>query len=184
MYEVEYKVEITKEERAKLVQTLTRDGFISRDTVHQDNYYTEATKLAEGGYNIKRYRDEGKNILYTEKETEIVDGNKITKETEREVTRAEFMKVIESGPIILKLSKDRQSWAGKYQNTTMHVDMDNVKFDHSENIRYFVEAEILVENKEEIPITKGLIIAFLKIIIEREELVEALGMFNMAFNKK
>jgi adenylate cyclase class IV len=183
MYEVEYKVEITKAERDALIATLNKDGFISRDTVTQNDYYVEVTNLPGGGYDFRRYRDEGKRAFYTVKTWETTGGQKRRLEEEKEISRAELLSEVEKYPDKLKITKDRQSFSGKYQNTELHIDMDSVKFDHSPVMRYFVEAEVLTEDQAEVPIMRSLIISFLKTALGREDIAESPGMFNMAFNK-
>lgn len=180
MYEVEYKVEINKEERDRLVEILHQDGFTSRDTITQNDYYVEVAHLDSGGYDFKRYRDEGKVCFYTEKVWE----NGKRREDEHEISKADLLIALERYPNALRIQKDRMSWNGSYQHTKMHIDMDSVKFDHSPEMRYFIEAEVLTENGEEVPILRDLIISFLKTLIGRDDIAESPGMFNMVFNRK
>ena len=184
MYEVEYKVEITKEERDKLDALFKKDGFIVKETVMQNDYYIEAKESPLGGYDIKRYRDQGKNIFYIEKVWEDIGGHLARKETEKEVSRGEFMEEIAKYPKAIKIIKEEQSFGGKYGNQKIHIDMDTVKFNHSPNVRYFIEAEILTEDGEEVKILKDIVIEFLKTSLGRRDIIESPSMFNMAFNRK
>ena len=184
MYEVEYKTEIMKEEKDQLDALFRKDGFEVKEVATQNDYYIEAEESPLGGYDAKRYRDQGKNIFYTEKTWEDVDGHKARKEEEREVSRGEFLEAIAKFPNALKIIKERQSYMGKYQNKKIHIDMDSVKFDHSPGMRYFIEAEVMVESQEEVKVLKDIVIEFLKTSLGRDEIIEAPGMFNMAFNKK
>lgn len=183
MYEVEYKVEITKEEKEGLDALFRKDGFVVYDAVTQNDYYIDVQESQFGGYDPKRYRDEGKNIFYTEKVWEEKNGIKARSEVEKEVSRGQFLEEIAKYPDALKIIKERQSYIGKYQNTKISVSIDSVKFDHSPSMRYFIEAEVLVENQEEIVIYKNLVVEFLKTTLNRNEIKEASGMFSMAFNK-
>jgi adenylate cyclase class IV len=184
MYEVEYKVEITRDERAKLDALFRKDGFQVKEVVTQNDYYTEVTDSPLGGYNFKRYRDEGKKLFYTEKIKEEVKGESVRREIENEISRGEFIEAIVKYPKALKITKDRQSYLGKYQDKKLHIDMDSVKFDHSPSMRYFIEAEIMTQDQSEVKILKELVKEFLKTLLGKEEVENAPGMFYMAFHKK
>lgn len=184
MYEVEIKVEITEEERNSLVKSFFEKGVLSKGVKHQNNYYIEANKSPFGGYDIKRMRDEDGTYIFTEKISEIVDGKVAKKENEHEVSKEEFEKVISGTPVIMKIVKDRESFETTYQDTDLSITIDSTKFDHSPMLRHFLEAEVIVKNKEEIHDIKELIENFLKEILGKDEIVEAPGMFAMAFEKK
>ena len=183
MYEVEYKTEITLEEKRKLDALFRADGFVVKESVTQNDYYIEVTDSPFGGLDLKRYRDEGKNIFYTVKTYENAGGHKARKEIEKEVSRAEFLEEIKKYPNAVKIIKDRQSYLGKYQNMKLHVDMDSVKFDHSPNMRYFIEAEVLTEDQSEVRILKDMMKEFLKTSLGKDDIIESPGMFSMAFDK-
>ena len=157
--------------------------FLKKDSVLQNDYYVEAKESEYGGYDLKRYRDESGKYFYTEKVWENVNGEKVRKEIEREVLHEEFLSEVGKYPNALKIEKSRQSFVGMYEGREIHIDMDNVKFDHSPSMRYFIEAEILSENKEDVKNLKDLIIKFLKEVLEKQEIKEAEGMFKMAFKK-
>lgn len=182
MYEVEYKVEITKDEQDMLFALFNTQNFERKETVTQNDYYVEAVPSEHGGFNLKRYRDEGSKVVYAEKVWEVIDGQKVRKEVEHEVSREEFDRELVKYPSALKIIKDRNSFTGKLADKVMHIDMDDVKFDHSLQMRYFIEAEVLVEDKGEVNSTRDTLVAFLKESLSRE-IVESPGMFSMAFKK-
>ena len=182
MYEVEYKVEISESEKKNLFTLFQKDNFIKKLLVLQNDYYVEAKESPFGGFDLKRYRSEDDTFFYTEKIWEDVGGHKARKETEKEILQNEFDIGISKNPIVLKIQKERQSFAGTYQNNEIHIDMDSVKFDHSENMRFFIEAEILCENKQDVKSLKQQMAEFLAKSLGRE-IVESPGMFTMAFKK-
>jgi len=51
-------------------------------------------------------------------------------------------------------------------------------------VRYFLEAKVDVKDKNDAMKTKNLIQSFLQEVLQRPEIVEAPGMFAMAFEKK
>ena len=148
MYEVEFKVEIMETEREHLCNLFEKDGFIKKPSVVQNDYYIEAKKSPYGGFDLKRYRKEGEKFFYAEKIWEDINGHKARKEIEREVSEHEFNTEVKRFPNALKIIKTRQSFLGKFEALDIHIDMDSVKFDHSKNMRYFIEAEVISENKE------------------------------------
>ena len=94
MYEVEYKVEITKEERDRLKELFETEGFLKKPEVFQKNYYVGVQDSPHGGHDLKRYRDEGEVIIYSDKVWEKFDSKKIRKEIEHEVSREELELVL------------------------------------------------------------------------------------------
>ena len=184
MYEVEYKVEITKAEKNKLNELFERIGFVGKDILNQNDFYISAEPSPLGGYNTKRYRDEGFRVLYTEKIWEDNDGNKIRREVEREVPRNIFLSDIKKYPNATKIKKDRKSFLGMYEGQEIHIDMDDVKFDHSPSVRHFIEAEVLSENRDAVVSLREGMKDFLTESLGRSEIKEASGMFTMAFEKK
>ncbi len=183
MYEVEYKVEITKEENEKLVALFKSRNFVYKETNLQNDYYVEVRKSPLGGFDFKRYRKEGEKAFYTEKVWEEVGGKNIRREAERELSPDELLKEIEKYPDCVKIKKERQSFSGRYENQEIHIDMDSVKFDHSPSTRYFIEAEVLTNGKEDLEKFRNLVTTFLKESLERSEIIESPGMFDMAFKK-
>lgn len=184
MYEVEIKVELTAQEKEKLILLFKERNFKSKGITPQRDFYVEAVESPFGGFNIKRYRDEVGRFFYTEKVWEEIDGKPIRKENEHEITADEFDAQILKFPNSLKIKKDREWSAGSYQGREISITIDSVKFDHSENIRYFIEAEIGVTDKKKVIETKEFIRQFLKEILGKVEIIEAPGMFTMAFKKK
>jgi adenylate cyclase class IV len=183
MYEVEYKVEISLEEQEALFALFESRNFLKKDSVLQNDYYIYIKESEHGGHDLKRYRDEGGKYFYTEKTWEDINGTKARKEIEREASLGEFTKEINKYPNALKIQKMRQSYVGTYKDKKIHIDMDNVKFDHSSDMRYFIETEILVENKEDVKNTKEFLVGFLKEILNREDVLESPGMVAMALKK-
>ncbi len=183
MYEVEYKVEITEEEKSKLEILFKESGYEIKSPVVQNDYYIEAKESPVGGYDLKRYRDEGNRIFYTEKIWEEVEGGKIRKEVEHLVEMEVFQTELPKYPNTLKIQKTRQTFSGKYNDNDIHIDMDSIKFDHSPSVRYFIEAEVLSSDKNSVMDLKKSLIEFIKNSLGKSELVESPGMFNMAFNK-
>ncbi len=183
MYEVEYKVEITEDEREKLISLFEQNNFTKKLEVLQNDYYIWAQESPYGGNDLKRYRDEGEKYFYTEKVWEDVGGHPARKETEKGISKDELEEGIKNSPPILKIIKTRQPFVGIYKNKEIHIDMDSVKFDHSPGMRYFVEAEIVSDTKENVPELKQLMKNFLTESLRREEIVESPGMFSMAFKK-
>ncbi len=183
MYEVEYKIELTKEEQLTLIKLLEEKHFKSFPLIIQNDYYIEYNESPLGGYNLKRYRDEGDAIFYTEKTWEDLDGVKARKEIEKEVSREEFESEIQKYPSAITFKKQRQKCEGEWKNILVHVDMDTVKFDHSPAERFFVEAEVIVSNPEEVKASKEFVKDFLREHLPGSDLKESPGMFMMAFKK-
>lgn len=184
MYEVEIKVELTSQEKDRLLKTFKERGFESRGTTPQIDVYVEATKLSWGGYNIKRYRKEADSYIYTEKIWEEIEGKKARKEIERNISVEEFASEIAKFPKSTTIKKDREWFRGNYKGKDMSLTLDSVKFDHSPGMRYFLEAEIGVKEKENVKKTEELIYRFLKELLGKTEITDVPGMFAMAFEKK
>jgi adenylate cyclase class IV len=183
MYEVEFKVELTQAESDALAERLVVSGFTPRATVTQNDYYVEAKDSPHGGYDIKRYRDEGNQIFYTEKVWELVDGEPTRREIERTIDRNEFESEVAKFPHAVTIRKDRKSFEGKWQGRPIHIDMDNVKFGHSPAMRYFVEAEIIAPSTNEVAVAKESVQSILRDFLSKEDLVESPGMFKMAYKR-
>jgi adenylate cyclase class IV len=182
MYEVEIKVELTAEEKDKLISLFKERGFLFKGVTPQSDFWPEAKESEYGGYDIKRYRKEADKYFYTEKMWELFEGDKpVRRENEHEVTKEEYESKLIEYPSALSIKKDREWFKGSFSGTDISITIDSVKFDHSPNIRYFLEAEIGVKNKEYVAETKELIRNFLKEILNRSELFESPGMFGMAF---
>lgn len=184
MYEVEFKVEITKTEREAVLGRLLENNFIDDGSVKQIDCYVEAKESPYGGFDTKRFRQEGDNFIYTEKIWELIDGEMIRREEEREISKEEFLSGLKSTPNPITIKKDRQKLDGFYDGYKLHVDMDTVKFDHSVSERYFLETEILTEDKAQVKELREFIRKFLTYILDKDELTEASGIFSMAFLKK
>ncbi len=184
MYEVESKVEITDKEKENLITLFKEKNFPFKGTTPQNDFYTEARESPHGSYDVKRYREEGDKFIYTEKIWEVVDNNPVRKETEHEVSKNEFASAIAQFPNAVKIKKQRDWFAANYQNTDISLTIDTVKFDHSPNTRYFIEAEIDVQDKKDVKKFKDIIIQFLKELLNKSEIIEAPGMFTMAFKKQ
>ncbi len=183
MYEVEYKVEISEAQRSALILLFVRNDFNKKSEVLQNDYYIWAQESPYGEYDIKRYRDEGEKFFYTEKVWENVDGQKARREVEKEISKEELDQGIKNSEVIMKIEKTRQPFVGKYKDKEIHIDMDSVKFDHSPNIRYFIEAEIVSDTNQNIKELKELMKNFLKESLGKEDIVESPGMFVMASRK-
>ncbi len=183
MYEVEIKVELTNSERLDVIESFKTKGFIFKGITPQNDYYIEAEESPHGGFNLKRYRKENEKFIYTEKIWEVLDETLCRKEDERVVSKEEFDSKIIEFPDALKIIKDREWFAGSYQGEEISITIDTVKFDHSDDVRYFIEAEIGVEDKENVIKTKELIENFLKEILNKDSIVESPGMFSMAFKR-
>lgn len=188
MYEVELKVELTKDEKKSLVKTFEERGFEFRKTTPQKDYYIEAKKspyYEQGGsYDLKRYRDEDNKLIYTAKTWEMVNGNLARQEEEFEVSRDKFDEEIQKYQEAIKIEKVRDWYLGEYRGEKISLTVDTVDFDHSPETRYFMEAEIDVDDKNKTKSTKDLINDFLKDILGKDEVIEAPGMFKMAFEKE
>ncbi|MDA8611372.1 hypothetical protein N9L18_00715 [Candidatus Pacebacteria bacterium] len=187
-YEVETKVELTKDEKARLIDSFKEKGFEFRKVTPQRDFYVEAKEspLYEecGRYDLKRYRDEDGELIYTAKIWELVDGHIARQEEEYSVSKEKFDSEIEKYPDAVKIEKTREWFWGEFLNQKISITIDSVKFDHSPEERYFIEAEIDVSDKNETKSTKDLINNFLKEILNKEEIEEAPGMFAMAFDKR
>ncbi|MES2223575.1 MAG: hypothetical protein V4469_01420 [Patescibacteria group bacterium] len=184
MYEVELKIELTEDEKEKLISLFKERGFLSKGVTPQNDFWPEATESEYGGYDIKRYRKEGDKYFYTEKMWELFEGGKpVRRENEHEVTKEEYESKLVEYPDSLKIKKDREWFAASFDGQNISITIDSIKFDHSPSIRYFLEAEISVKNKEEVAKTKEIIHGFLREILNKSELIESPGMFKMAFQK-
>ncbi len=183
MYEVEIKIELTEKERKDLVLALQKQGFVSKGITPQNDYYIEAKESPFTGFDLKRYRNEAGKYIYTEKIWELIDNLPFRKENEHEVTKKEFEAKIAEFPKALKIVKNRDWYKGSYQGIEISVTIDSVKFDHAVDVRHFIEAEIDIAEKKEVPKTKEFIRGFLKELFNKQEIVEAPGMFTMAFKQ-
>lgn len=183
MYEVEYKVEITEDEREALFELFNIQKLHSKPSVVQHNYHIEMKESPLGGFNVKRYRDEGEKCFYTEKIWESLNGENIRKEIEKEVPREELECEIAKYPDAVKITKGRQSFESEYKGKKIHIDMDNVKFDHSPSMRFFIEGEIITTDNTEVKSLRALIIEFLKETLGKSELKEAPGMISLVTKK-
>ena len=183
MYEVELKVEVNTEEREKFLVQILERGFTQTENLVQNDYYVEAEKSEYGGYDLKRFRDESGTYFYTHKKWEVVDGYPVRNEDEREVTKEEFEVGI-SKEVKIHIQKNRMSLLGLYENREIKIDMDTIKFDRSPNIRYFIEAEIITPEKTEVKSIKEFLDTFLKVVLEKEEIIHSPGMFTMAFERR
>ncbi len=184
MYEIEYKVEINQEEKNSLISKLGQKGFSNIGTTIQNDYYIEAKDSPYGGYDLKRYRDETDKIIYTEKIWEMADDQPARRENESEVSRAVFDSEIIKFPEAIKIKKQREWFKNSYQDLDISLTIDSVKFDHSPNMRYFVEAETNSDDKYKVKKLKQTVVSLLKELLNKDELVEASGMFTMALKKK
>lgn len=185
-YEVEFKVELSEVEVQNLKQTFIKRGFEATGVDQQDDYYIEAKdSTVYKGYDLKRYRNESGNIIYTEKTWEMVSDTPARKEIEREATQDEFESEIAKYPDAIKIKKQREWFSGSSSDLAhISITIDSVKFDHSPSMRYFIEAETNADDINHVKSLKEKIVEFLKDILQKESIVESPGMFTMAFKKK
>lgn len=183
MYEVELKVEVTEAERAALDARFRGAGFVAGDPLDINDYYVVAVDSPFGGYDLERYRDAGSKIFYTAKTWEKVGDGLARREEEREVTRPEFDAALAKYPNPVTIKKTRQPFSGSWQGREIHVDMDAAKFDHSPDVRYFIEAEVITADASEVASLKEFVKSFLRESLGRDEIEEAWGMFTMALKK-
>lgn len=184
MYEVEIKVEISAEKSLKLFDYFRKEGFSPAPAVMQNDYYIAAAKSPFGGWDVKRYREEGATAFYTEKVWETLESGRARREIEKEVSIEELRLRVAAHPDALKIQKLRRPFVDhRGIDRKIHIDMNRVKFDHSPEMRYFIEAEIIAGSAEEVGPCKELVIAFLKEALRVSDLQESPGMFTMAFEK-
>lgn len=184
VYEVEMKVEITEPESRQFLNQCKDKGFQFKKSTKQHDVYIEAKPSPYGGNDLKRYRNENGTYIYTEKIWEKAeDGTLARLENEHEVTEQECVDEIAKYPEAVVISKERAWFTGSYNGEQISLTIDSVKFDHSPRMRYFVEAEIDVDDVNTVAGTKERIIDFLKVILGRSEIIESPGMFSMAFKK-
>lgn len=188
IYEVEIKIELTKDEKEKLERVLKERSFDFRGQTPQRDYYVEAERspyYEQGGaYNLKRYRNEDGKIVCTTKVWEMVEGDVVRQEEEYEVSEEKLEEEIHKHPDLIKIEKTRDWYWGEFRGEKISLTIDAVDFDHSPNTRYFFEAEIGVSDKGKIKESKKLIEDFVKELLEKEKLIEAPGMFTVAFEKR
>ncbi len=184
MYEVELKVELTLKEKEDLIAEFNAKNFLFKGVTPQNDYYIEAVNSPFGGYDLKRYRNEAGKYIYTEKIWEKVDGQPARRENEHEVSKDKFESTIAQFPNAIKIIKDREWFKGDYQGKDISITIDTVKFDHSAGTRYFIEAELDVENKEDVPGAKVVVKEFLKNVLHKPDVIDSPGMFMMAFEKR
>lgn len=183
MYEVELKVELTAKEKDALVISFKERKFVSKGITPQHDLYVEAVESPYGGFNIKRYRNETDTYIYTQKTWELIENQPIRREEERAVSQKDFESALVQFPNAIAIKKDREWFAASYKGREISVTIDTVKFNHSPNTRYFIEAEIGVEDKNEVLKTKAFIEEFLKEILGKNEIIDSPGMFTMAFKR-
>jgi adenylate cyclase class IV len=188
MYEIELKVELTEDEKMRLPTDIQALGFKFVETTPQDDYYVEA-KLsqyaAQGGkYDLKRYRHEADTYIYTEKVWELIAGKATRRETEQEVSQTDFDAAVAAFPNAARVTKQRDWYTGEHMGRTISFTLDTTKFTHSPAMRYFVEAEIAVEEADDTAAARGVVVDFLKTVLHRSEIVESPGMFTMVYEQK
>jgi adenylate cyclase class IV len=147
MYEVELKAELTKEEKKKLEQAFKERGFEFRKQTPQKDYYVEAKKSPyydQGGkYDLRRYRDEDEELIYTAKIWEMIDGHLARQEEEYEVSREKFDEEIKKYPEAIKIEKVRDWYWVEYKGQKISLTMDTVDFDHSPETRWLGDWELV-----------------------------------------
>ena len=180
MYEVELKTEISSDQKKKLKLALEDKGFKFGETVTLNDYYFEAKESIHGGYDLKRYRREGDKYFYTEKIWHKTGETLARKEDEHEVTKEEFEAEISKYTEAIKILKDRDYYKGKINEDIVTVVIDNVKFNHSKDMRYFFEAEVVVKDIEQVKEKKDFIRGFMSGLLGVSEFIDAPGMFTMA----
>jgi hypothetical protein len=188
MYETEIKIEITATQLEELKRVFQARGFADKGIAPQGDYYTKAVESKHGdpkAFDIERYRSEGGKFFFTKKAWEVENGIAIRKEEERDVTKQEYETAVAENPEALKIVKDRHWFNASFEGREISLSIDSVKFDHSPTLRYFMEPEILVEDRARVPETKDFLRRFAGSLlgIDPSEIVEAPGMFAMAFKK-
>jgi hypothetical protein len=183
MYEVEFKIEITSEQESLVVTELTNRSFVSEEVFPINDFFIEAKKSEHGGYDLKRYRQEGNAYIFTEKTWEKKDGMLARKEDEYEVSKEQFESVIAQHPEAIKIIKNRKEFHGNFEEKDITVAIDHVHFDHSPNTRFFIEGEILVPAIEEVEASRAFIKRFLLDLLGLDDVIESPGMFTMAMKK-
>lgn len=183
-YEVEIKIEITAEEREKLLAKFKERNFVSKGTTQQNDYYIHAEATPIGAYDIQRYRKDDDEYIYTEKFMEMVEGSLARRENQHSVTKEEFESKIQEFPNAVKIQKRREWFDAKNNGVDVSVIIDTVKFDHSPNVRYFIEPEMNTQDKTKVKEMREGLANFLRDLLEKSELIESPGMFHMAFEKK
>ena len=103
------------------------------------------------------------------------------REEEEEVSLKELQEETSKIPDSVNIEKTREYFGGKYQGTDLLVSIDSVTFGHSEGERYFIEAEVCVEKKEDTQEAEHVVKNFLRNLLATQDLVESPGMFSMAF---
>ena len=184
MYEVEWKVELSEKTREDYLKSLKEAGFVPKGMTPQNDFYIEAKASPYRGFDLKRYRQEGDEFIYTEKVWEMAGDVPARKESERNVSKEEFQTETAKYPAAIKVIKDREWFSGSFEGREISVTIDTVKFDHSPSTRYFTEAEIQVQDKNDVYEAKKLIKRFLMELLHMPQgIPEAPGMFMMAFKK-
>jgi len=185
MYEVEIKIEVTAGDMKKLVSALSERGFSHQDTVLQKDVYVKAVESLHNAFDIERYRDEGGEYLYTKKAWEVENGESIRKEDEHPVSEEDFNGALARFPDALKVLKTRDYYHGFFENQKVTFSIDTIKFDHSESERYFIEPEIITSERAKVSEIKKLLRRFVSELlgIDEPQIVEAPGMFAMAYKK-
>ena len=188
MYEVEMKIELSEEEKVLLEKTFIEKGFELIKTTPQKDCYVEAERSPfydEGAsYDVKRYRNENGLYIYTEKIWEKINDDVARKQEEYEVTKEKFEEATRSCPTTVSIKKIRDWYSGAHEGYDISLTIDTVDFDHSSDTRYFVEAEISVEDKGNVQPTKEIIESFFKSVLEKDEIIQSPSMFTMAFEGK
>lgn len=184
MYEVETKVEITAEERDQLISLFKEKGFGFEGMIPQKDIYYESVKSPHGGFDLKRYRQEGDSYFHTQKAWEEVEGTLARKEDEHGVTKEEFEAETAKYPDAIKIMKERETYVGNYKEQEIILCIDSVKFDHSPSVRLFIESEVLVNDKAKVKEAQALGASFLAELLGRNDFpLDQPGMFTMAFKK-
>lgn len=185
MYETEVKVELTDEVLERVLGFFKEKQYADWGTVPQEDLYVEATPSPYGAFDIKRYRADGESFFYTEKVWEGEGETRVRKEVEREVSADEYLHAKTNLPAVVRIAKDRHSLTAIYRGRQISLSIDSVKFDHSPRVRHFFEAEIIVESRELVAETQKFIRQFIAEVlnIQESDIIEAPGMFALAFKK-
>lgn len=151
MFEVEKKYELTQEQFADLLTALhAHVEYACTDEREIEDCFIDINPSLYGGWDFLRLRRKGKYYFSTLKQWELVEGKKTRRETEQEIPENEFLQSHPNARVVMQ--KTRISFRGSHQGHPLVLDLDTLTL--SSGKRYFVEAEIVVENPHAIALAE------------------------------
>ncbi len=176
--EVEKKYEVTLRQKGELKEKLRGEGYTFMHDDEVTDVFHSVTKSPLGGYDFTRFRRYGdRKCVVTKKwwEKSDIPGKDHRREEEQEIVISTFKQAQVGTDLVLH--KHRESWQGTFKDSPVTVDMDTMKV--GEKTHYFVEVEIIAQNKVEAELAESLVDSWFRVYLEVTDQKQAPGMFTL-----